>query len=731
MRQHQSSGKDGLRKLLALLAVAALLGAMPGCGGGGSGTPGNDDFGNGGGDPPPGDDEEYPDDDPPGLASVSGVVVYAGDSTATGAKTARVFKASASKAMSEEGDLARIDACTSDYLLLWAGLVSNQESPLGTLNITRDATIDGASTSFIAINIDVDSDSTADLNVPVSGLTDLEFIHFINLDTDCDGAADLNIDTDADGIPDSNIDENGDGVGDYDLVDASATTVAGADVTLVRGWTDETFTTTTDANGNFTIENLPADWYHLEISTGDEESAGSSVKAWRRTTVDISDGDNDLGVHPLDTGPYVTVVDAGAEPGERIGARSMQGLVEDVPFTTGATASWDVYIEDPNAREIVLRFPEYSPDGHWTGNFEANEISTTPVSGEPRLRKTTVSITLHENHYVVDIGGYQRKLLPRFIAGRDVIGERPDCTAFKYDECDPAPAIDFDWEDVQFLQFRVDAFNDDGVGSFYGEMDASLGFRMNNPAFADAEPLTPEIDSVNVEIDGASHATDFTSGTVNLGDLSSATSVTLTVTIAASAYATEQSWELPYTLDAYEAGATESVTFLVAELPQVYPSTLYENLLHHSATFGDVPLTDPIGTASVSFKYDIAGGKQPASCDGLSVDGSDGNNEDSLFSVGETITLQVIASDPNGLPVEAWIRRQPGSGEAYDYPFGYDEITGAIYRPVGESVPYTIRAEDNSDSFGFMIFCRNNDGVGLYDADSIDSLNTEYLNVTF
>src|SRR5690606_12076497 len=133
-----------------------------------------------------------------------------------------------------------------------------------------------------------------------------------------------------------------------------------------------------------------------------------------------------------------------------------------------------------------------------------------------------------------------------------------------------------------------------------------------------------------------------------------------------------------------------------------YPGTLYENLLHFSASYSDVPFTHRIGKATVSFTYDVAGDAQPAQCEGLSVNGSDGNNQDSLFHVGETITLRAIVSDPKGLPVEVMMRRDPdGIPIEERYITGYDEVTGPEWVGASETVSYTIRPEDNSDSFSF------------------------------
>ena len=121
----------------------------------------------------------------------------------------------------------------------------------------------------------------------------------------------------------------------------------------------------------------------------------------------------------------------------------------------------------------------------------------------------------------------------------------------------------------------------------------------------------------------------------------------------------------------------------------------------------------------------------------LSIDGSDGNNSETIFFVGQQVTLSPIFSDPNGLPVMYRIIKGGNAswlGGEDTYITGFDQDQNNPYANSGwiqtaEEVIYVFKEEDNIEEFTLEIHCKNNDGIGENGSNSVDTFHRENINV--
>lgn len=613
-----------------------------------------------------------------------------------------------------------LDECVGDYLDLFDSLTPNVDGTVQTLNKTRTA----FSETYIALNVDMDSDLLADLNVEVSDVPDMPFLTHINFDTTCDGQADINVDTDGDGVPELNIDEDVDGIADYGIIDASAKAVANADVTLTsvpEG--TPVYETTTDTNGDFNVNELTTGEYHMEIVSNSGTGGTKSGKQtgpviWTRAAL-VVNSDSDLGVYALDAGPYLDAVFINGvdvndtDPASRNYGSREDGAGFQGPFETGQTYTFDVYIIDPNASPITAVYRTYNEA---ISNFDNILVEGESVTGEPNQKKFTVSITLHDNYYTVSFGDYSENYLPETINGVSTGVLYPSCTRHLLSTCDAGDTPVFDWSSVSTIGFIFSASNTDGIGVLDGQQDLTVGVRLNNTAYAPTEPDVPDLNSITVN--GVVYNNTAAPGDefiIDVGDVTGNATVELSADVTA-----DEPYPIYYRW--YVNGNSyigQSISIPVADLPKSYATENSRILLY--LQYRDENTIYQYAYIRASIEYDVDGSAQPASCDGVNINGST-DVSNILFFVGDVLAITPIISDPKGLPTEYAIYK---SGNR-DVEFADSWLTGYVgneptYVANGVQTTYTLTEEDAVDNFRLNILCRNNDGFGRDGANSTDS----------
>lgn len=144
---------------------------------------------------------------------------------------------------------------------LHQGLELDKSSSNGV--ILNQSSLEG----IAALNLDINGDDIADINVIDLSKEQPSNIEILNFDSDYDGFADINIDTDNDSMADTNIDEDKDCNADYSLIEVSGKIpVALAEVVLLDSQTLlPVANTETNEEGKYIFGNIKPGQYFIKI----------------------------------------------------------------------------------------------------------------------------------------------------------------------------------------------------------------------------------------------------------------------------------------------------------------------------------------------------------------------------------------------------------------------------------------------------------------------------------
>lgn len=649
------------------------------------------------------------------------------------------------------------DQCTLFYPTLWDALTPNVNGLNKNLNRTSSDIVSSINdlgesvreeVVFIAYDIDIDSDGIADLNIATP---DTEELEYINLDTNCDGTADINIDSDGNGVADTNIDEDGDGIGDYSIVAAGGVSVANAIVKLIHKNTGDTFESTTNLNGEFSIAELRTGQYKIDIRYVSPTS-GKTLWTLQAPYIDSS---GNIGTFRLDTRPHIikgTVIQDNESIEYDLYGKKRTEVYANLPITQGSVVRLHLSLIDPNNDIVRMSETSFGETG-WA--YELISQSSVSDHGTDE-QEIILDIQFNEGSY--EYVGINKFRLPWNIAENMTAVE---CVFFlKKDELTSVePEIDeeieiiecpdkVNWSEVRKIHHAFKLNNSDGLGSLDGSDDIILHFSIGNLNWDYSPPAVnneiPIINSITINDHIYTNFELSENQVIDLGDISTLGQLDITIESTADedyplhnliGFYTESSYSESIDGFATQTSAQIDVTDLLKtyyegtiSITSMYREPSSEGWIYHSND-----------AATVAINYSVAGNASPAQCEGISIDGSDGDNSKRIFFVGQEVTLSPIFSDPNDLPVEYRITK---SGNASWSPGDDTYITGfnpdqnednpfenAGWIPTADDITYVFKEDDNIEELTFAISCRNNDGIGRDSSNSADTHHSEKIYV--
>jgi len=639
------------------------------------------------------------------------------------------------------------DQCAPLYPTLWVELTPNVAGLTKNLNRTSSEIIGSLNDLgelvneeivFIAYDIDIDNDGIADLNISSQ---DTEELQYINLDTSCDGIPNINIDSDGNGVADTNIDEDGDGVGDYSIVAGDGISISNATVKLIHVETGDTFESTTNQNGEFSIDELRTGQYEIDIRY---VSSISGKTLWKLDALYINSSGN-IGTFRLDTRPNLLGCKVIQDNNSTLLENDLYGekspsCQANLAISDGSTVRLHLSLIDPN-NDIVSLSERNFGDVGWA--YEV--ISQSSVANhDTDEQEIILDIRFNEDSY--EFVGTNKFRLPWNIADN-----MPNLDCIYFVEKDVLPGTEpeecpdkVNWSEVEAIHIGFKLDNSDGVGSMDGSADIWFDLKLTNTTY-DFSPTAvvndeiPIINSITINDIVYTNEDSLENQVINLGDISTLNQLDIMIESTADENFPllnniHYSLESSYSNDVWG----DSVQIDVADLLKTYDvGTISISSMYREMSPSDGWIYHSNNAATVAINYSIAGDSSPAQCLGLSIDGSDGNNSETIFFVGQQVTLSPIFSDPNGLPVMYRIIKGGNAswlGGEDTYITGFDQDQNNPYANSGwiqtaEEVIYVFKEEDNIEEFTLEIHCKNNDGIGENGSNSVDTFHRENINV--
>jgi len=602
------------------------------------------------------------------------------------------------------------------------------------LNITRsfNSSYGILSPSEIVIfNIQSDPENSDLILNNINFNREIQYAEFelLNFDSNYDGVPDLNVDTDGDAIADRSIDSNNDCIADFSVIDGVGVTVAGAEIKLAALNINETgeYTgfeedriATTDEEGKFIFEDVRTGlWHRVWIR---KELENRNIHTIRRFEVPMDDPVWRMGAFPLTSAPMIMGYEIG------INDMSPKGSIVGWPyggesgyFDGSYEWEWNVgdkfdlkfLFEDPNKLNIYRKVPSTrNADGSRGYAYIAAERPETTESGfseitfEYELRQEgCFNLTL--NSYSASWNGED-----------EYIG----------DYCQ-TPADDQLTNVFNFIEDMT--FNNSDSRGFYNYRDdLRIRFDLRNENRDLSRPPTGyTVESVKVNSTTYDHPIEdnlpmwanwsfCTSGGCST-NIEAEDVNTIDVKINSSKSSTDVEGYLTtfWQIDNFEGNnapervAGDQASFNLED--DILPNYSYDVL-------GGVCITEnePDGycrdnqTKNINIFYEPISDKAPSKKGDINLIINGENfkgygcmfdnwepcqNFEQIFQVGDTLTIELYADDPNGLSSE----------------FKVFTHTGIMsdWRPETTVDTYTITEENRGNTINIRYCWRNNDGV--------------------